>query len=61
MTVPQRSIPDATREILMKEGNDKQLQHVPEPVAYAYRHYDGQIGIDATLQRFLCIFDSPSA
>ena len=39
---------DVEREIMLKEGNDDQLQHVPEPMAYVYRNYDGQIGILAT-------------
>lgn len=39
---------DATSEILLKEGNDEQLQHIPEPLAYTYHHYDGHIGIMAT-------------
>jgi len=32
-------------EILLKEGNDDQLQFIPEPRRLAYETYDGMIGI----------------
>ena len=36
-------------EILLKEGNDAQLQHVPRPVELIYNEYDGLIGIRGNL------------
>lgn len=34
-------------EILLKEGNAEQIQHVPEPMAYIYENYEGMIHVDA--------------
>ena len=36
---------NALEEILLKEGNDMQLRHVPEPTRYIYENYDGRIAI----------------
>ncbi|MFW5941026.1 MAG: aminopeptidase [Chloroflexota bacterium] len=36
-------------EILLKEGNQEQLEHVPEPLCHVYENYDGLISIRAAL------------
>lgn len=38
----------AFAEILLKEGNDEQIRHVPQPMKFVYDKYDGMINIGAT-------------